>query len=449
MKGVVVNLKLPIRPNLGYLKNQAKDILKGHRRKESIYCDNLRVLHRFRDLSEKDILASKLSLNEVQFALALNYGFASWDALKKFVLSQKGESIMAEIKKENGKVWIENIPILQWGKSGENTFAAALASALSVTEHPYTYAQLMGYSGLAFRLRWYRRTDTPDWCPSSPVGEFSEEIQTIQDATGWKFFQEFRMGQEHPTMEDLTDEMTASIDRGFPVLGYARGNLDVCVMHGYQKKEGDLKLIWDSFWWDDPAPLAPDEVGPWLLILRDFADPMGEKERFLNGLQTRNWRRKDMEGYGHGIDGKQCKYLYGDDAFQTWIDDIRNADNFTLEQRKKLFFVSWWVFDSLWDARRQASDFLNDNSRLLGEEAEPSINRAAEYYRNAAGLMNDALQSKVLFLGPWTGKKFEDWTPEIRKGEADLLDRIWALDKKAVKEIDSALKTYETETVNQ
>jgi hypothetical protein len=43
-------------------------------------------------------------------------------------------------------------------------------------------------------------------------------------------------------------------------------------------------------------------------------------------------------------------------------------------------------------------------------------------------------------LGPWTGKKFEDWTPEIRKREVELLTEVQKMDKEAIDEIDKAVK---------
>ncbi|MBD3168342.1 MAG: hypothetical protein GF307_02585 [candidate division Zixibacteria bacterium] len=446
-------LKLPNRPNLNHLKNQAKNILKAHRRKDAGCCRFLKVLDRRirgtnpgKPLTNKEILEYDLKLTEAQYALALNYGYKSWDALKKSIQSQRGENIVAEIKKKNGKVWIENIPLLGWGKTGENTFAGGLSSALSVTEHPYKYSQLMGYSGLAFRLRWYRRTDEPDWCPSSPVGEFPDEIRAVEELTGWKFFEEARMGKEHSTMEDLADKMTATIDNGLPALGMAKGNLDTCVLHGYEKTGDGIKLLWDSYWWDKPAPVAPEEVGPWLLILNDYKQPVDERQKFLQALNSNNWRRKEMTAWGDGM-GKECKYHYGDTAFEIWINDIRDAGKFTGEQQQKLFFVNWWVFDCLWDARNQAANYLSDNSAILGEDVEPMLKKAADYYRNATGLMNSAMEKKESFYGPWTGKKFEDWDAETREKEAGLLTKVWELDKKAVREIDKALKEFESRAV--
>ena len=89
-------------------------------------------------------------------------------------MSQKNTP--TNLKRENGKVWIENVPALAWGKGKECTFAGALEATTAVTAHPEKYSDLMGWSALAFRVRWYHGTNgQPRWCMSSPVGEMPEE----------------------------------------------------------------------------------------------------------------------------------------------------------------------------------------------------------------------------------------------------------------------------------
>lgn len=76
---------LPPRPDLDQLRHQAKDLLRAQQMGDPEVCTLLRHLHRFSRASDADILSADLKLNEVQFALALNYGFTSWDALKKHI----------------------------------------------------------------------------------------------------------------------------------------------------------------------------------------------------------------------------------------------------------------------------------------------------------------------------------------------------------------------------
>ena len=77
--------QLPSEPSLVQLRKQAKDVLKAHRNGDASCCAILRNLDQFRDKSDGEVLAGEVSLVEVQFALAMEYGFKSWANLKNHV----------------------------------------------------------------------------------------------------------------------------------------------------------------------------------------------------------------------------------------------------------------------------------------------------------------------------------------------------------------------------
>ena len=72
---------LPDHPNVETLKKEAKALLKSHRNGDRSACQVLKGLHRFEALSDGQILESKVSLVEMQFALAVDYGCKSWEQL--------------------------------------------------------------------------------------------------------------------------------------------------------------------------------------------------------------------------------------------------------------------------------------------------------------------------------------------------------------------------------
>jgi len=76
---------LPQQPDLRHLRNQAKAILKSHQAGDTSVCDMLRGVPRLANMSDPDILAAEVSLQEAQHALAKDYGFATWKALKAHV----------------------------------------------------------------------------------------------------------------------------------------------------------------------------------------------------------------------------------------------------------------------------------------------------------------------------------------------------------------------------
>lgn len=78
---------LPTHPSLEQLKNQAKDLLKAFKKKDDDACAVLKRHSRFRGMADEDILKSEVTLQEVQHALALEYGFRNWTELRGHVLS--------------------------------------------------------------------------------------------------------------------------------------------------------------------------------------------------------------------------------------------------------------------------------------------------------------------------------------------------------------------------
>ncbi|HUW85144.1 MAG TPA: family 16 glycoside hydrolase [Phycisphaerae bacterium] len=83
---------LPAQPNLRQIKNQAKDILHAHRRGDPSCCDVLRHLRQFAGCSDDVVLAADVRLSDVQFALAMYYGFQSWNELRVAVEATTGPS---------------------------------------------------------------------------------------------------------------------------------------------------------------------------------------------------------------------------------------------------------------------------------------------------------------------------------------------------------------------
>ena len=68
---------LPTSPSLRHLRNEARSILNTHKRGDASCCRVLRNLREFMDLSDTDVLSADISLTQVQFSLALDYGLSS------------------------------------------------------------------------------------------------------------------------------------------------------------------------------------------------------------------------------------------------------------------------------------------------------------------------------------------------------------------------------------
>ena len=140
---------LPPDPHLDHLRNEAKSLLRAHRDGEAAACATLRLLHRFQDASDEEILRASVALHEAQFALALDYGFRSWGDLSKHVLAVTRAPLAAD-ESRPGALVVEGMPI---GRGNNNRYARGFALTLAHAGASCDYDTIMGDTGLAFLLQ--------------------------------------------------------------------------------------------------------------------------------------------------------------------------------------------------------------------------------------------------------------------------------------------------------
>jgi hypothetical protein len=356
--------------------------------------------------------------------------------------AEKETSVSAKVIRENGNARIDGVPTLGWGRGIGCTYAGAVQAALAVTEHPVDYADIMGFSGLAFRVRWWNSSTDPGnrgWCPSTPVGEFPEEVEATQRCVGWRFRIVSRMDKEKdPHMEDQVAAIVASIDAGRPVVAYpTTENLDMGVIYGYQDR-GKSWVLRDYFAKDGTTLVPAEKLGPMIFILDKFAPPIPRRQAIREALElaVKHWTR------GRGPTEKH-NYLYGRAALEQWSRDIALADDPNAKMTEKelgnLLFLGWWNYSQWADAREAAVRFLDRSGGDVGGPAGEAIRRAARQYEQEAALLSSVTGNKDAFLGPWSGKKPADWTGEVRKREREILAEAARIESAAVEEIRKAL----------
>ncbi len=81
---------LPPKPSFTNLRKQAKTLLNGHKSGDVGICGTFRLIHRFSGSTDQEILQASVSLQEAQYALALDYGFSGWKELKAHVEEDEG-----------------------------------------------------------------------------------------------------------------------------------------------------------------------------------------------------------------------------------------------------------------------------------------------------------------------------------------------------------------------
>ncbi|HEY0947176.1 MAG TPA: hypothetical protein VGD81_17975 [Opitutaceae bacterium] len=315
----------------------------------------------------------------------------------------------------------------------ECTFIGALEAALAVDGTPYDYNTLMGWSALAFRVRWYRGESGARWCPSSAVGEFADELSALRRATGYTLTAELRTDHPEPHMEQFVSRILEELSAGRPVLAYEPTKLDVGVIFGVEG-DGRTVLMHDYTSGERVLRLPTGRLGPFICFLGPRGEALSAREALIEGIRL-------------GVDQWHCgsmralrgRYWHGRSALLTWRDDILHAGTRAPEERKLLFFVNWWVFDSLVDARCAAEKFLNRSEGLLYGSARRHHIAAAEVYEEEVALLRRTKAEQHLFLGPWTGQGIEHWTDRIREGEAAFIARFLELEARAIGELENLL----------
>ncbi len=81
--------QLPPDPSFRFVQKEAKDLLKAHHRGDTSACAVLRRHPRFVNSDDAEILASDVSLQEMQHALALHYDFKNWSDLAATIDSMR------------------------------------------------------------------------------------------------------------------------------------------------------------------------------------------------------------------------------------------------------------------------------------------------------------------------------------------------------------------------
>lgn len=333
---------------------------------------------------------------------------------------------------EAGRIHIDSVPRLAWGKGRECTFIGALEAAFAVTPTPFTYENLMGWSGLALRVRWFQGEAPRRWCPSSPVGEFADEIMALRRATGYELPGEVRLDRPVPHMEDFAPRIAAEIRAGRPMLAY-EPQLNVAVIFGIED-HGNIVLLRDYMSDEAMVRLPVEKLGGFICFLGRNGAALTPRDALVEGLRVgvENWHcgpRTNGEG----------RYWYGRAAIAKWRDDILRADELSSEDRRLLFFVNWWVFDCLADARVAAEKYLRRNEEYFYGSTHRHLLDAATVLGDEARLLRGAIADKQAFLGPWTGKNIEHWSGAVREREAALLARVLELESTAIGELENLL----------
>ena len=315
---------------------------------------------------------------------------------------------MSTVKHEGSKVYIVGVRRIAWDTGEMCEFASALIAALGALGESITYPYVMGTSGAAFRFTlnpgaW----DFGNYGIRNISMDPNEPIRRAFAATGYHYtlFERKRydtaygkplsfgdaQDRQGTRSVDLT-RITASIDRGVPVLAFGVvGPSDCCVIAGYDDA-GEVLLGWSTYQdIPDDHNIPHDPTGyfrkpNWhesldgYIVIGEKAGPPSMRAINLDAL----WWAVKLEGTPKV--GTRCAGLAG---LTMWANEMTQEAWFPPDGLQVLGdrYVSTTINMTMLDDHHSAEPFL----RQMAQE-EPDLAagllQAAESYADACRLRN-------------------------------------------------------------
>jgi hypothetical protein len=345
----------------------------------------------------------------------------------------------ARVVREGGWTEIAGLPDLEWGASRNCTFIGSVEALTSVTERPLRYADMMGATGIAFRLRWSNPDTLGGWDMACPCGEFMEEWEDLQRAMGIELEAEFPGVGEDAATDANAQRVVQHIEAGRPVMACVDGP-DIGLIVGYADGGRTMRVhrYGTAGAYDISAQAA---CGGFQLHWAGFTQAPPPISAFVGGLRTaaRNWRRGKAHA-GYAVHGHE--WYYGRRAFEVWMDDLTVRDHASLSEGDvaRLYGMNRWVWMCLIDARRAAVTYLRDHAHLLGVEAAGPALAAAAAYQREVDLLSGA--TDLPCMDPCSQPP-SAWGPDQRRRQRELLQEAMETEAEAIQQMEQAAAAHE------
>ena len=340
--------------------------------------------------------------------------------------------MVLEVRREDGKAWIEGVEALGFGRNRDNQFMGAFATTMHAMGNEVSYEHLMGVSGAAFRLHFW----LPYWCPSSPDlrGGF-DHTALVMEAMGYAAEIHECSAGDVEAAAGLRHAVVTSINAGRPAIGQnllGKGRYSVIV--GY---EDDGERFLCRTYDDEQERYSRSTAWPWIVYILD--NRTGEPDRRETILRSLATAVRLAETKVYERDGQS--QASGFAAYEKWMGDLLNGQLFeevNQENRLGMAQVNGWIYMCLLDARRAAAAYLKSIAPEFDDSAAAELRKAAALYGQIAdGLARASMHAPR----PWDQLACEDWSRSVttRHSQASVLRESLLLETQAVEHISRAL----------
>jgi hypothetical protein len=371
---------LPKDPHLDHFKNEAKALLRAHREGDASVCETLRQLRRFEGANVEAILAAHVKLTEVQSALALDYGYPSWAALRAIMPPRLSKDFAPDAKP--GALLLSDVPA---GGTGPDRTSAALAMLLAHTGAMSDHVTVAGDLGLAFILQADSLhkpygADVPNldigWWPLAEWG-YEHRLPFLGNVHGITFdhlhcpVEDWRNRPDEFFRKNWKARLRACLEAGRPAVGIGRDiNLIVGIDSGEPPLLGQLSC-------DKEVRVQRMGEYPYQLILPTGTQkPMNRMAADHEALLYAVRLGRDEEDLSH-FPGKSS----GRKSWLLWASQLKDGD------LAGHHYYSGNVVGHLRSHRSAAAEYLKRMAQRHPRPVGDLLQQAAQVYGEVLGLL--------------------------------------------------------------
>ena len=338
--------------------------------------------------------------------------------------------MQTKINRDMDRVWLEGIECycLTEKQSSVHAMQSAIMEALG---EPVQYDFLVGVSGLAFRTQVSKEGLCPSSahpccgypCLSGADEALPCEIQRLQ-------IDPHKIDEVKQARQAVVD----SIERGIPaqygceedgvIIGYlGDGDEWICL---HPAHDGGKKTFVETQW-------------PWgLTLFTEWRASEPDRRKLI--IQS----LKQALNMAHT--GEVEKYFIGYGAWDHWMDQLEALEQADEEIRSKAMMGNGWIYECLVSHRASAAVYLGLIAGEFTPEAAIPLRKAAEQYdKMSHSVLSGDVRPCEIAPYPWTLREGQAWSSKMRQDQLKRLRKALPLERKALKEIENALKMLDKE----